>query len=208
LGRVWLRGGLAPSDLAKLEEIFASLAGKQRIKPDVVASLSQFDVHSKIEDLVASSLKTVRAVAFDKSKEKNWTLGWHQDRVIPVAKRHRSEGYKNWTLKSGIWHCEPPEDVFRGMYFVRFHLDACSSRNGAMEVLPASHREGVLSTSKIRDLSRTVSGERCDTNPGDVLILDMLTVHRSGPSETKAARRCLRVDYATGPLPFPFEWPL
>ena len=65
----------------------------------------------------------VRTVSFNKSQRANWGVPWHQDRVIAVNDKVETEGYRNWTKKSGTWHCEPPLSVLENMLFVRVHLD-------------------------------------------------------------------------------------
>lgn len=52
-----------------------------------------------------------RAVGFVKSKDKNWSLPWHQDRVIAMPRKLDSPAYENWSQKSGVWHCEPKTET-------------------------------------------------------------------------------------------------
>jgi hypothetical protein len=60
--------------------------------------------------------KPVRVLAFDKTPESNWSLGWHQDRVIVVKHRRDLLGFGTWTLKGDIPHVEAPLEYF-GKYF-------------------------------------------------------------------------------------------
>lgn len=40
----------------------------------------------------------VRAILFDKTAERNWSLGWHQDRTICVREKIAVDGFGPWTL--------------------------------------------------------------------------------------------------------------
>ena len=64
----------------------------------------------------------VRAILFDKSAQRNWSLGWHQDRTIAVRHRIDVDGFA-WSVKSGMIHVEPPIDLLVGMVTVRVHLN-------------------------------------------------------------------------------------
>lgn len=58
--------------------------------------------------LLGPLARPVRAVFFDKTPERNWSLGWHQDRTIAVKHRIDTPGFADWTHKSGIHHVVPP----------------------------------------------------------------------------------------------------
>jgi hypothetical protein len=42
--------------------------------------------------------RPVRAMLFDQSANANWSLGWHQDRVIAVKQRVETIGFENWMI--------------------------------------------------------------------------------------------------------------
>jgi len=78
----------------------------------------------------------VRAVLFDKSAEQNWSLGWHQDRIIAVRQRVDLDGFGPWSVKSGMVHVEPPFDLQARMVTVRVHLDGVLQVDYAADKLP------------------------------------------------------------------------
>jgi len=45
-----------------------------------------------------------------------------------------------------------------------------------------------------------------EAEAGDILVLPMLTLHRSRPADTVKNRRVLRIDYARDALPEPLQW--
>ncbi len=138
----------------------------------------------------------VRLVAFNKSSDANWGVPWHQDRVIAVAQMVECTGYGNWVSKGGFWHCEPPLKLLARMLFVRIHIDPCDELNGAMEVALGSHKLGFVAASSAGSAAETLPTELCKADPGDVLIVKALTLHRSRAAAQPSSRRALRVDYA------------
>lgn len=204
-GRQWIRNGLEPKALAELDQLVTNIGAGRRIQLNnkVLGALAP------VTDLVSKTMnaaRPVRLIAFDKSDDQNWSLDWHQDRVIAVKRREEVACFGKWTRKAGVWHCEAPESILSRMLFVRVHLDRTDASNGAMEIVPESHQSGVLSKDKSLDLSQSSTTEICSAERGDVLLLDMLTLHRSPPSTMKTSRRAIRVDYANFDLPSPLRW--
>ncbi|WP_073146073.1 phytanoyl-CoA dioxygenase family protein [Litoreibacter ascidiaceicola] len=208
-GRVWLRDAVSDADLKLLDQATAdnTKAGQR------LGSSSALDtVLSKNSSLLTSIQRLdpmavpVRTVAFNKSEGANWGVPWHQDRVIAVNDKVEIEGYHNWTKKSGTWHCEPPEAILDSMLFVRVHLDESSESNGAMEISVGSHIGGIVPSAKAEETANAYPIEVCNAKRGDVLILKMLTLHRSKPATVQSGRRVLRIDLSSLALPPPMFW--
>ncbi len=199
-----MRGVLARHELAELRQLGGNLA---RVTPE--APLFRAVVATQASAEIAKrwpGMRPVRIVCFDKTTTSNWSLPWHQDRVIAVNQKADLPGFHNWTRKGGIWHCEPPEDVLRGMLFVRFHLDDCDASTGAMEVALGSDSAGLVAGPDAEAHALRHKTRVTTARAGDVLSLPMLTLHRSLPSGSRASRRVLRIDYASAPLPPPLNW--
>ena len=150
-GRVWLRN--AVSD-AELHDLLCALPKATGPGLRIPATTSLYDAVTRLPALTElratwPGMRPVRMVYFDKAGQNNWSLPWHQDRVIALRDRAELPGYKNWTRKQGDWHCEPPRDILDQMLFVRLHLDPNTAENGAMEIAPGSHRFGKLSADKV-----------------------------------------------------------
>ena len=67
--------------------------------------------------------RAVRAVLFDKTAETNWSLAWHQDRIICVRQRLEVDGFGPWTNKGGMHHVAPPFALLARMVTLRVHFD-------------------------------------------------------------------------------------
>lgn len=204
-GQAWFRSALRKDDLDKVGD-WADMADKpgQRINAQMPDSAVQTILHLVRKCLPSATL--VRAVAFNKSADTNWSVPWHQDRVIALEDRRDVVGFGNWSRKEGVWHCEPPLEVLEGMVFARLHLDAATTQNGCMEIAPGSHRRGVIPAADANECASDLGAEPCLAQRGDLQVLKMLTLHRSRPALDPSPRRAVRLDFATMTLPEPLKW--
>ncbi|MFV3127873.1 phytanoyl-CoA dioxygenase family protein [Niveispirillum sp. KHB5.9] len=157
-------------------------------------------------DLIRPGAMPVRALLFDKSAARNWTVGWHQDRVIAVRERRDVPGFGPWSVKDGIHHVAPPVSVLAGMVTIRLHLDPVDEGNAPLLYAPGSHRLGMVPE---REVAQAVA--RCGTATslaaaGDAWAYATLILHASAPAVQTGRRRVLHVDYAAAALPGGLEW--
>jgi hypothetical protein len=205
---LWLRNALERSDLAALDQIAGDGAGRPGFRviwtdPAIAPILAKVTAALRF---ALPGARLTRVVWFSKDAQANWGVPWHQDRVVAVAERHDVSGYTNWSCKSGVWHCEPPLDLFAQMRFVRVHLDDCNAANGAMEIALGSEVEGLVRETQAAEIAARYPSELCAAERGDIQILPMLVLHRSRPATSDAPRRALRLDYALTDLPAPLSW--
>lgn len=203
-GRVWFRGALAPETIAALGSATTHAgAPGRRLGVD---SLPGLDCVTELARQLVPGCQPVRIVAFDKSPDFNWTLPWHQDRVIAVRDRHEVEGFSNWSLKVGVWHCEPPIELLSRMVFARVHIDAAAEQNGCLELALESAANGRIGASDAASVAAASPRELCIAQAGDVLFASALILHRSNASASPAPRRALRIDFSADALPAPLRW--
>lgn len=204
-GRLWLRRALTEADLAAYDAI----ANRNHGAGARIDLGDSFGAHSPLTRAITAlfpDFQAVRAVAFNKTEANNWGVPWHQDRLIPVAARHEVEGFHNWSQKAGVWHCEPPLALLNQMLFVRLHLDPTDAGSGPMEIALGSHHAGLIPSAAADTTAPNHQTELCTAQRGDLLILHMLTLHRSRPAIQPSVRRTLRIDFAKAALPAPLEW--
>ena len=127
-------GGLR--NLLRLNSTVAKLASADAVKA-IICSRVHVDVFP------------VRALFFDKTPDANWGVAWHQDLSIAVVDRSETPGFSGWSVKEGVVHVQPPPPILEGMVTLRLHLDDCTAENGALKVIPGSHRQGRLSATAI-----------------------------------------------------------
>ena len=206
-GRIWFRRALTEAELAAMDAACAmGNAPGARIDLSAVSDVLA-PVHRLAETVLADA-KPVRLVAFNKNEGSNWSLPWHQDRVIAVRERAELPGYGNWTRKAGVWHVEPPIELLKRMIFARVHLDAATVENGCMELALGADGSAKVAESSAEHLANRPGTRRemCLAQRGDVLFVRALTLHRSRASQGGGDRRALRIDYAAEGLPPPLEW--
>ncbi len=146
-----------------------------------------------------------RAVFFDKNRHANWVLGWHQDSVISVASQVETPGFLAWGRKAGVWQVQPPADVLGRMLALRVHLDDCGTDNGALRVVPGSHRDGWLDDC-IDDWRRRAGEVCCPARAGDIVSMCPLVLHASSRAVVPTRRRVIHIEYAADELPGELEW--
>jgi ectoine hydroxylase-related dioxygenase (phytanoyl-CoA dioxygenase family) len=160
-----------------------------------------------IRGIGTDEAEAVQCTLFAKSIEKNWLVSLHQDLSIPVAERVSSAECSGWSEKEGEIFVQPPITVLQELLAVRVHLDDCDERNGALRVVPGSHRLGRLTASDaIR--ARDALGEVSVGVPrGGAMLLRPLLLHASSRSVIGSPRRVLHFVFGPKNLPEGLRWP-
>jgi len=150
--------------------------------------------------------RPVRAIYFDKSPDANWLVAWHQDLTIAVTHQAELPGFGPWSQKDGIIHVQPPASYLEQMVTVRLHLDHADESNGALKVIPGSHRHGRLTPDQIEWHRTNQTEHLCQANRGDILLMRPLILHASARSTVTHHRRILHIEYAGCDLPPELQW--
>ncbi len=206
------------------EVMRADLVGKLRSEADGVATdagsvcvrnlqrrsavFAAFASAPVLSALIGDGMVPVRSILFDKTPEANWPVAWHRDLTICVERLTGEpiEGYGPWSQKDGDSHVQAPLDLLRQMITIRVHLDRANSENGALRVVPGSHRHGLEGSGDLRPrpADHVVS---CDCAAGDVLLMSPLILHSSQRSKNISRRRVLHFEYApVDALPQSLRW--
>lgn len=161
---------------------------------------------SLVEDVLGAGAKIVRGVYFDKHRDANWKVPWHQDLTVAVRERLEAEGFGPWSVKAGIHHVQPPTCVLEGMLALRVHLDDADGSNGALRVIPGSHARGRLSAADIQTLKEECRAVTCDVPAGGVMLMRPLLLHASSSATRPRRRRVLHFEYSASDLPGGLAW--
>ncbi len=162
--------------------------------PELELALAELGLHSLASEALGAPAAPIDATFFDKLASANWGVPAHQDRVHPVA-----EGGEGARQRGGVTVADLDASTLAAMVALRVHFDAADEGNGALSVLPGSHRRGLLDTEALRALARE-SFVPCCAEIGDVLLMRPLLVHRSPRSRTGSRRRVLHVVYGSRAL--------
>jgi len=156
--------------------------------------------------VLGDQARPVRAILFDKTADRNWALGWHQDRTIVVEERIDTPGFGPWTVKAGLTQVEPPFEVLERMVTLRVHLDAVDERNAPLRVVPGSHKLGRLAEAEIEGVVATFGEQLCLAERGDIWLYATSIVHASLAADPPRRRRVLQVDFSADARPGPLAW--
>jgi ectoine hydroxylase-related dioxygenase (phytanoyl-CoA dioxygenase family) len=172
-----------------------------------IAELSTSEKLARIiRAVLGSEAIAVKGTLFDKTADANWLVPWHQDLTICVDKRIDLDGYGPWTMKAGVVNVQPPISVLERMLAVRIHLDSCDEHNGALRVLPGTHKLGRLSGVQIDSAQTEIRPVTCIVASGGAVVMRPLLLHASSPSKDPRHRRVVHIDYAATELPTGLSW--
>jgi hypothetical protein len=83
---------------------------------DAVRTLARSQaLRSFVDAVLSPAAFAVRGLFFDKTRDANWLVAWHQDTTIAVKRRTGASGFGPWSVKQGVAHVRPPEAVLGGM---------------------------------------------------------------------------------------------
>ena len=99
----------------------------------------------------------------------------------------------------------PSSDLLSRMLAVRVHLDNSLEQNGALRVVPGTHRSGFIPESEILTMEKQPE-EICAVRRGDVVLMRPLILHASSCAQKPGARRVLHLEFASEELPSGLEW--
>ena len=191
--------------------------GKSKPIDGVYAIRNLFNELQELSDIVVNqNLKTIlhsfghghfvsKAIYFDKPAHSNWYVTWHQDTTINVAKRVESDGFYGWTKKDNLFGVCPPEEILKDTVTVRIHLDDTDDQNGALKVLPGSHKKR-LADEEISLITESSVSTVCEVRSGGVHIMKPLLLHSSSKTSNNKNRRVIHLEFNSIDLPNGLEW--
>ena len=161
---------------------------------------------SLVEPILGNTTRVVRGIYFDKHRDANWKVAWHQDMTIAVRERVDVEGYGPWSIKARIHHVQPPVSVLENMLTLRIHLDEADESNGALRVFPGSHKFGRMETHQIDEWKQQRKPVTCVVRSGGAMLMRPLLLHSSSVAVNPTHRRVLHFEYASIDLPAGLKW--
>lgn len=100
--------------------------------------------------------------------------------MINVGQRSDLPGFGPWTSKAEGVLVQPSVAILENVVTLRLHLDDCDATNGALKVVPGSHRQGVVPAATIA--THTPQATVCAVPAGGVMRIKPLLVHASNRS--------------------------
>ncbi len=165
--------------------------------------------HAWVAKLLPQPAVAVQCNLFQKTQNphhgRNWLVSLHQDLSIPALKPVNTAGWDGWSLKEGIGFVQAPAHVLEQMVVLRLHLDECGPQDGALRVVPGSHRFGVVANTTYGAYDKDVL---CTAKPGDILAVRPLLLHASSKATGTSRRRILHFVYGPRQVHEQHYWPL
>lgn len=190
----------------KTEDIKTVFAIRQFLKK--APELKQLLFNEKLEKLIGiisdDPCFLSKSIYFDKPKGSNWFVGYHQDISISVREKTMVEGYTHWTFKKGQYGVQPPLEVLNDTFTLRIHLDDTNADNGALKVIPRSHKKGIYRADTIH--LKEENEQICSIKRGGVMLMKPLTMHASGKTTNGQRRRVVHLEFCKQSLAPPLEW--
>jgi len=173
--------------------------------PEVCQLANRDEIRRCVVPILGAGAFATRAIFFNKTPDANWALGWHQDSVISVAEKIETPGFRAWGLKAGVWQVQPPPEVLAQMLAIRVHLDDCGPDNGALRVIPGSHRHGWLDD-EIAAWKQRAGEITLGVPAGAIIAMRPLILHASSRALRPERRRVIHIEFACNELPGELEW--
>jgi ectoine hydroxylase-related dioxygenase (phytanoyl-CoA dioxygenase family) len=174
--------------------------------PEVRQIAENKGMQTLLRPILKSPAFLVRSIFFDKTRQANWKVAWHQDLTVAVKEKVETPGFTAWSLKEGIVHVQPSPYILDRMLTVRLHLDDCGPANGPLQVIPGSHTAGRLSSEQIANWRKRQSPTSCLVKRGGALLMRPLLLHASSPATEPEHRRVVHLEFATDLLPNGLRW--
>jgi ectoine hydroxylase-related dioxygenase (phytanoyl-CoA dioxygenase family) len=192
------------SDLfRKTKQLFAIRQFLKEI-PELQPIVLNKDLNKLTAEMFGNNYFPVKSIYFDKPGDSNWFVSYHQDLTISVNKKADIEGFGPWTVKQNQFAVQPPLDILQNNFTIRIHLDDTDENNGALKVIPGSHKKGVYRPETIDWNIETE--EVCNVRKGGIMIMNPLLLHASSRTVNQRQRRVLHIEFSNTHLPAPLQW--
>ncbi len=150
-----------------------------------------------ITELVyGKTLIPYKATLFEKSGKANWLVAWHQDTALPLETDIVDIGWGPLSKKQGINFVHAPTWALSKILALRIHLDASTSSNGPLRIIPGSHSQRLLTDAEFDRARKGKPEIECLVGKGGVIAMSPLILHASSKAVNDEPRRVLHIEYA------------
>ncbi|PZR17198.1 MAG: phytanoyl-CoA dioxygenase [Flavobacterium psychrophilum] len=153
---------------------------------------------------LGSKYFSVKSIYFDKPGESNWFVAYHQDLTISVNNKTDTEGFGPWTVKQNQFAVQPPINILENIFTIRIHLDDTNEENGALKVIPESHKKQIYRPETI-DWNKETEVS-CSVPKGGIMLMKPLLLHSSGRTVNNSRRRVIHIEFSNIELPENLKW--
>ena len=148
------------------------------------------------EEILGRRLVPFKATLFEKTGKANWLVAFHQDTALPLQTAFDGEGWGPKSKKQGTTFVHAPTSALSQILAIRIQLDASTSFNGPLRVIPNSHHERLATDAQFDSVVNLENEVVCTTERGGIIAMSPLLLHASSKALTDDPRRVLHVEYA------------
>ncbi len=172
--------------------------------PDAANHILNDCLINTIRKIFGQDYFITKSIYFDKPGASNWYVAYHQDLTISVDNKIETEGFGPWTNKQNQFAVQPPLAFLENNFTVRIHLDETNEDNGALKVIPGSHKKGIWRADKI---DFNLQEEKiCAVPAGGIMLMHPLLMHASGRTINNKQRRVIHIEFSNKKLPENLNW--
>ncbi len=172
--------------------------------PEISSLIFSDKLVNIIAEIFGSGYFVTKSIYFDKPKESNWFVAYHQDLTISVDKHVEIQDYNSWTIKHDQFAVQPPAALLEKNFTLRIHLDNTDEHNGALKVIPRSHLKGVYRPETID--WKNEEEVCCGVASGGGMIMRPLLLHASNRTTNNEQRRVIHIEFSNQELPENLNW--
>lgn len=172
--------------------------------PETTSLIFNENLKNSIKQMFGNNYFVVKSIYFDKPETSNWYVSYHQDLTISVDKKVSLENYGPWTTKQNQFAVQPPIEFLENIFTIRIHLDDTDEKNGALRVIPKSHKKKICRPETI-DFTKEIEST-CNVNKGGVMIMKPLLLHSSSRTVSNKKRRVIHIEFSNLELPKELQW--
>ncbi|CAM3111078.1 phytanoyl-CoA dioxygenase [Chryseobacterium flavum] len=200
---ILLHTDTSKENFRKSEDLFAVRQFLKEV-PEIKSVVFNENIKRIIKDIFGGKYFVVKSIYFDKPETSNWYVAYHQDLTISVDNKTDLPGFGPWTTKQNQFAVQPPLNILENIYTIRIHLDDTDENNGALKVIPKSHRKGIY---RPETIDWTVEAEEiCNVEKGGIMIMKPLTLHGSNRTTNGKRRRVIHIEFSDIELPETLQW--
>lgn len=175
-----------------------------KLIPEAATIIFNDKLKAIVSNFFGDNYFLVKSIYFDKPETSNWFVAYHQDLTISVNKKIDLEDFNHWIKKEEQFSVHPPVSILENNFTIRIHLDDADENNGALKLIPASHKNGISRAEEINFLKETEVC--CNIQKGGIMIMKPLLLHASSRTINNKKRRVIHIEFSNEELPGKLQW--
>lgn len=164
--------------------------------PAIEKLANDFRLLEITRSIAGAALVPYKATLFNKTGKANWLVAWHQDTALPVEFAVKESGWGPFRLKDNVLFGHAPTEALQKIVALRIHLDASTSSNGPLRVIPTTHTKRFRNDAEFQSTINVGPQIELTVGKGGVIAMSPLLIHASSKCTNDDPRRVLHIEYS------------